>query len=103
PNQELHAGVEGLTETTSAAPESNQWWITALAAALVPVFFSYGGWHTTTFVGEEVRDPRRTLSRALVLGISGVMILYVAVSFVCLRVLGVNGLAKSKEPASAVM
>jgi APA family basic amino acid/polyamine antiporter len=76
---------------------------TALGAALVPVFFSYGGWHTTTFVGEEVRDPRRTLSRALILGVSGVMALYLAVSYVCLRVLGVEKLAAAKNPAWDVM
>jgi APA family basic amino acid/polyamine antiporter len=77
--------------------------VALLGAALVPVFFSYGGWHTTTFVGEEVRDPRKTLSRALVLGILGVIVLYVAVNWVCLRVLGVEYLAQTKKPAAAVM
>ena len=32
---------------------------TAFAAALVQVFFAYGGWHTTTFLAAEVRDPTR--------------------------------------------
>jgi len=76
---------------------------TALGAALVPVFFSYGGWHTTTFVGEEVRDPRRTLSRALILGVSGVMALYLAVNYACLRVLGADKLAVADNPAWNVM
>lgn len=74
----------------------------ALAAAMVPVFFAYGGWHTTTFVCGEVREPRRTLSRALVLGVCGVIVLYLAVNYVCLRVLGVDQLAMTDAPASQV-
>jgi len=100
-----------LTETLAGAshdearPASSHHWelFIALGAALVPVFFSYGGWHTTTFVGEEVRDPRRTLSRALILGVAGVMALYVAVSYVCLRVLGAERLAIADNPAWDVM
>jgi APA family basic amino acid/polyamine antiporter len=77
--------------------------VTAFAAAMVQVLFSYGGSHTTTFVAGEVRDPRRTVPRALVLGVTGVMILYVAVNFVCLRVLGVTELAATEKPAAEVM
>jgi APA family basic amino acid/polyamine antiporter len=75
----------------------------AFAAAMVPVLFSYGGWHTTTFVAGEVREPARNLPRGLILGVAGVIALYVAVNFVCLRVLGVDQLAKTKHPASEVM
>jgi APA family basic amino acid/polyamine antiporter len=77
--------------------------MTAFAAALVPVFFAYGGWHTTTFMAAEVRDPTRTLPRGLVLGVAGVIALYVGISFVCLRVLGVQELARNESPAYAVM
>jgi APA family basic amino acid/polyamine antiporter len=101
---QTEAAINPTAISTELPSPSSPWWpLTALAAAMVPVFFSYGGWHTTTFVGEEVRDPRRTLARALVLGVSGVMVLYVAVSFVCVRVLGVDGLAQAEKPASAVM
>jgi APA family basic amino acid/polyamine antiporter len=76
---------------------------TAFAAALVQVFFAYGGWHTTTFMAAEVRDPTRTLPRGLVLGIAGVIVLYLGVSLACLRVLGAEELAKDEKPAAAVM
>lgn len=74
--------------------------LTAFAAALVPVLFSYGGSHTATFVGGEVREPRRTLPRGLVLGVLGVIVLYLSVNYVCLRVLGVRALAAEKGPAA---
>lgn len=76
---------------------------TLYAAALVQVFFAYGGWHTTTFVAGEVCEPRRTLPRGLVLGVSGVIALYLAINFVCLGVLGIDGLAKTDRPAADVM
>jgi len=50
-----------------------------------------------------MRNPRRDLSRGLVIGVIGVVVLYLAVNFVCLRVLGPEGLAATRIPASAVM
>jgi APA family basic amino acid/polyamine antiporter len=86
-----------------ARPADGGAWALGFAAALVQVLFSYGGSHTTTFMAAEVREPRRNLPRGLVLGILGVIALYLGVNFACLRVLGVDQLAVTKEPASAVM
>jgi APA family basic amino acid/polyamine antiporter len=74
-----------------------------LLAALSPVMFSYGGWQTTSFVAGEMRDPRRDLARGVLLGVAGVVLLYCAVAFVCVQVLGPAGLAGSRTPASDVM
>jgi APA family basic amino acid/polyamine antiporter len=70
---------------------------------MVPIAFAYGGWQTSTFVAGEMRDARRDLSRGLLLGVAGVVILYLAVNFVCLRVLGPAGLDGTTTPASDVM
>lgn len=77
--------------------------ITALGAAMVPVIFSYGGWQTTNFIAGEIRNPRRNLARALVIGVAGVIVLYLSVNLVCVRALGVTALAATNVPASAVM
>lgn len=77
--------------------------IGAFGAALVPVLFAYGGWQTASFVAGEMREPRKNLPRALLIGVVGVVILYLAVNFVCVNVLGVDGLAATKTPASEVM
>ena len=50
-----------------------------------------------------MHDARRDLSRGLLMGVAGVVILYVAVNFVCLRVLGPAGLDGTTTPASDVM
>jgi APA family basic amino acid/polyamine antiporter len=77
--------------------------LTAVGAAMVPVLFAFGGWQTTNFIAEEIKDPRRNLSRALLLGVAGVIVLYVGVNFVCVRTLGPRGLAETRVPATAVM
>jgi APA family basic amino acid/polyamine antiporter len=75
----------------------------AFGAALVPVLFAYGGWHTSGFVMGELKRPARDMPRALLLGVFGVVILYVSVNVVCVRALGPAGLAATTTPASAVM
>jgi APA family basic amino acid/polyamine antiporter len=75
----------------------------AIGAAMIPVAFAYGGWQTASFVAGEMRDPRRDLSRGLIMGVIGVVTLYLAVNFVCVRVLGPEGLAATRTPASSVM
>jgi APA family basic amino acid/polyamine antiporter len=75
----------------------------ALGAGMIPVAFAYGGWQTATFVAGEMRNPARDLSRGLVAGVTGVVVLYLAVNVVCLKVLGPEGLAATRTPASAVM
>jgi APA family basic amino acid/polyamine antiporter len=77
--------------------------LTAIGAAMVPVLFAYGGWQTATFVAEEIREPRKNLPLGLIIGVTGVVILYVGVTFVCLQVLGPVGLAQTTTPASDVM
>jgi APA family basic amino acid/polyamine antiporter len=77
--------------------------VTAFGAALVPVLFAYGGWQTSGFVMGELKQPQRDMPRALLLGVAGVVVLYLSVNVVCLRALGAEGLAASTAPASAVM
>ncbi|MFI5087826.1 MAG: APC family permease [Terriglobales bacterium] len=77
--------------------------LSMFGAAMVPVLFAYGGWQTANFIGGEIKDPRRNLPRALLIGVCGVIALYVGVSWVCVRALGAAGLAETHTPASAVM
>jgi APA family basic amino acid/polyamine antiporter len=77
--------------------------LTAFGAALVPVIFSYGGWQTATFIAGEIKEPRKNLPRGLILGVVGVVVLYLAANVVYVSVLGATGLAASSAPASDVM
>jgi len=54
--------------------------IPALGAGLVAAFYSFGGWWDVSKLAGEVREPARTLPRALVLGVLAVTAIYVLVS-----------------------
>jgi basic amino acid/polyamine antiporter, APA family len=84
-----------------AAPAAHDG-LLSLGAAMVPVLFAYGGWQTACFIGGEVKRPERNLPLALVFGVLGVVALYLAVNWVCLRVLGPAGLAATNTPAADV-
>jgi APA family basic amino acid/polyamine antiporter len=80
-----------------------EWSLTSFGAAMVPVLFAYGGWQTANFLAGEVKEPEKNLPRGLLLGVLGVVVLYIGVNWVCLRSLGPQALAATTTPASAVM
>ncbi|MGH9544907.1 MAG: APC family permease [Terriglobales bacterium] len=89
-----------VTPTTAA---DRVWSLTAFGGAMVPVLFAYGGWQTANFIAAEVKEPRKNLPRGLLIGMLGVLLLYTAVNWVCLRSLGPQALAATSTPATAVM
>ncbi|MDB4950894.1 MAG: amino acid/polyamine/organocation transporter, superfamily [Gemmatimonadetes bacterium] len=98
----LFAGHSAGASTAAPAPVSLSL-IASFGAAMTPVMFAFGGWQTASFVAAEMRDPRRDLARGLVIGVLGVIVMYVAVNVVCVLALGADGLARTATPASAVM
>jgi APA family basic amino acid/polyamine antiporter len=75
----------------------------AIGAALVPVLFSIGGWQQTNFIAEEIIEPERNLPRALIIGVVGVVIVYLLANYTYLATLGAAGLAASDAPAADSM
>jgi APA family basic amino acid/polyamine antiporter len=51
---------------------------------MISAFISFGGWWDVSKLAGEMRDPQRTLPRALILGVSIVTIIYIAISAVFL-------------------
>ena len=96
PTQALGVQATNLSPTTWQL-------LTAFGAALIPAQFAYGGWQTACFVAGEVREPRKNLPRGLLLGVLGVIVVYLSVNYVCVHALGAQGLSQTKTPASAVM
>lgn len=76
--------------------------IGAIGLAMVPVLFAYSGWQTSSFMSAELRDPHATLPRGLIVGVVGVVLLYLAVNAACLRALGPGALAATTTPASDI-
>ncbi|PYV19025.1 MAG: amino acid permease [Acidobacteria bacterium] len=74
----------------------------AFGVSMIAVMWAYSGWDYVSFASGEVRDPKRNLPRALVIGISTVTILYVCVNLgylYALRVDEMKGVARVAEHA----
>lgn len=69
------------------------------AAALL--FFAFAGYARIATLGEEVRDPARTIPRAIPLALGIVVALYVAVGLSALLAVGPHTLATSPAPLVA--
>ena len=85
------------------APGTDAWegsFFTAFGAALAPVLFAYGGWQSSTWAAGEIVNPRRNLSRGLLLGILVVIAVYMSASLVYLRVLPVDAIRSSSTLAT---
>ena len=63
--------------------------------ALVSVMWAYDGWGDLSFVGGEVRDPERNLPRALILGTSAVVVIYLLVNAAYLYLIPIDAMARS--------
>ncbi|MCW2652186.1 MAG: hypothetical protein JWR32_3162 [Mycobacterium sp.] len=66
------------------------------AAALL--FFAFAGYARIATLGEEVRDPARTIPRAIPLALTITLLVYAAVAVAALTVLGSDGLAHAAAP-----
>ena len=68
--------------------------ISVMVLAMRSAFWAYEGWITLGFVGEELKNPKRTLPRALTIGILLVMLLYALVNFSYLYILPIDEMTK---------
>ncbi|WP_328421021.1 APC family permease [Micromonospora sp. NBC_00389] len=62
------------------------------------LFFAFAGYARIATLGEEVRDPRRTIPRAVPLALGVVLAIYLVLAVVTLGVLGPDRLADSAAP-----
>lgn len=62
------------------------------------LFFAFAGYARIATLGEEVRDPARTIPRAIPLALGITLVVYAAVAVALLAVLGPQGLAGSAAP-----
>jgi basic amino acid/polyamine antiporter, APA family len=65
----------------------------ALGAALVGAFFCFGGWWDAAKIAGELRDPGRTLPRALVVGVVAVTTVYIVISAVFIYLVPIEKVA----------
>lgn len=96
PAVERNASEEAVED--SAAGEDAAAPAHSFGLAMILVLFAYGGWNEIAFVAAEVREPRRNILPALVIGLAVVALVYVLTVCAFLAVLGFEGV---REPGVA--
>lgn len=94
----LAAGALATGETANLLLKSG-----SVGFALVLAFFTYGGWNDSAYVAAEVKNGRRNIPRALILGISLIILIYVLVNLAYLNSLGYAGARGSHAIAADVL
>lgn len=79
------------------APSFLSWF----SLALVYVMFTFGGWNDIAFVATEVKQPRKNLLWSLILGVTGVLIIYLLFNATLVSGLGFERLASNSDALSA--
>ena len=73
-----------------------------IAAAMVGSVFSSVAWENVTFISGEIENPKKNVVKAMILGTSAVMILYLLVNFVYLNALDRDSIAFAANDRVAV-
>ncbi|MBA4157307.1 MAG: amino acid permease [Gemmatimonadetes bacterium] len=75
-------------------------WRGALESAAI-LFFAYTGYARIATLAEEVREPRRTIPRAILITIGGAVLLYFGVAIVAVGAIGTEEMAATAAPLQA--
>lgn len=97
--------VVGLPAAADAAGASLDHWggpYGVLQAAGL-LFFAFAGYARIATMGEEVRDPRRTIPRAIPIALAITVVVYLVVAVVVLLALGPQNLAAAPAPLVAAV
>src|SRR5205823_9852970 len=70
--------------------------------AMVAILWAYDGWGDLAFVGGEVKDPERSLPRAMFIGTGSVVALYLAANLVYLHLIPVQQMKGAELVAADV-
>lgn len=85
---------------TAAAAADRSPLLLALLAAMAPCFFAYGGWQHALWISGEVRTPQRNVPAAILIGVSIVVVVYVAAAWAFQHLLGFDRVLKSNALAA---
>ncbi len=71
--------------------------------ALIFILLTYGGWNEAAYLTAEMRDTKRGIVRALIIGIVIITALYMLLNLAYLNALGLAGMRESKAVATDLM
>src|SRR3954454_6101767 len=93
-----HFRPEGVSVTMGLGPMQL---VSALGVGLIAVFWAYDGWVYITWVSGEVKNPRRNVPLAMVLGILAVAAIYIAMNMTYVYAMPLTEIAQHDTIAHA--
>jgi basic amino acid/polyamine antiporter, APA family len=78
--------------TPTWAPGIN---VSLIATALIAIMWTYDGWADLSFIGGEVKNPGRTLPMALIIGTSGILLIYLLLNLAYVYLVPLEEMARS--------
>ncbi|QEL82848.1 amino acid permease (plasmid) [Bacillus sp. JAS24-2] len=82
---------------------ANKSFISALGSGLLATMFAYDGWIHVGNIAGEMKNPKRDLPKAIILGLSIIMVVYLLINIAFLMVMSATALAGTDTPASEVV
>ncbi|MCZ6520147.1 MAG: amino acid permease [Bacteroidetes bacterium] len=89
-----------IPQDITILPQSGDWELLTspyFAVSLVYVSYAYTGWNASIYIVGEIKNPRMTLARSLLLGTMIVMVLYILLNFVFLYTVPLDALSGQVE------
>lgn len=71
----------------------------AISQGLLSALFAFEGWIVVTNLANEVKNPEKDLSRAIILGLSAITLIYVLINYTFLTVLPIHDLVNNNNAA----
>ncbi|MBI4163399.1 MAG: amino acid permease [Candidatus Aenigmarchaeota archaeon] len=93
------AGSDGISTDVLKMPETG---FAGILAAVGLIFFAYIGFEDMANMAEEVKNPKKTIPKALVISITITTILYILVSIFAVSSVGWETLSKSDAPLTTI-
>jgi APA family basic amino acid/polyamine antiporter len=92
-----HVATPSPTRAAGSAPG------VSIGLAMILVLYTYGGWNDAAFIAAEVRDRKRHVARALLLGTGLITLVYLLVNAAFLAGLGFDGVRASRAVAADLL
>ena len=71
----------------------------AISQGLLSALFAFEGWIVVTNLANEVKNPEKDLSRAIILGLSAITLIYVLINYTFMTVLPIDQLVNNNNAA----
>jgi APA family basic amino acid/polyamine antiporter len=98
-----HAPTAANASTAAIAAIPSGWpLLFAYVLVLQAVIYTYDGWYSVIYFGDEIRNPGREMPRSMLNGVYLLSAIYLLVNAALFHVLGVAGVANENLPVAAL-